>query len=133
MAPRHATAATDGRMSDSIGDAGEGQRPGGLVGEHLERPEQHRDEQQDRDQPQRRRLQEPRQPDDGHRRQREVAAAESVVHRADGTRDVHRGRALTSGPASPATQASSSSRGRVFRTFAGSTQARRAWLMPQRT
>ena len=102
----------DGRQDERLdGDAGQGQRRVALVGEHLERPEQHRDEQQDRDQPQRRRLHEPRQPDDGHRRQREVAAAESVVHRPDGTRDVHHGRALTSGPASRRPRRSSSVEG----------------------
>ena len=127
MAPRQPTAATDGRMSASIGTPADWLGRGDLVGEHLERPEEHRDEQQDRDDPDRRRLRQPRQAHDGHRQEREVATARPVLHRGDGTRAGH------VRPGFPPAQASSASRSRVFTTSPGRTHARRAWLTPQRT
>ena len=114
-------------MSDSIGTpiAGFGRRR--LVGEDLQRPEQDGPEQEDGHGPDGRRLEQPGQADEHHGRDDEVAPGQSNVHRRDGTRDRHTRSGL------PATQASRSARDRVLTTCLGSTQARRAWLMPQLT
>ena len=98
-----------------------------LVGQDLERAQQHRPEEGRGDQPDRGRLEQPRQPDDGHGDERKVVLGRAVVHRGDGTRSVH----TRSGFA--AVQARRSARERVLSTSAGVTHARRAWLIPQRT
>ena len=51
----------------------------GLVGEDLERPQEHGAEQQDGDQPDQRRFDQARQPDQGHGHDGEVAMRRSIV------------------------------------------------------
>ena len=84
-----------------------------LVGQDLEGPEQHRAEERRRDDPDERRLEQPRQPDDGDRDEGQVAARRAIVHRRDGTRAVH------TRPGLPAAQASRSARDRVLTTTSG--------------
>ena len=120
-----------GRISDSIGTPA---RSGGRirVGQHLERAEEHRHRAA------------------GPRRARRPAARAAATARRSSTAASARSRGPVrssiagmvretgswsrrpSARLRPATQASRSARERVFSTFAGSTQARRAWLTPQR-
>ena len=72
----------DGRQDDRLDRHAEpGLDRGRLVVEDLERAEEHRAEQGAGRDPDERRFEEPRQPDDGDRDQRKVAAGEALVHR----------------------------------------------------
>ena len=127
MAPRQATAATDGRMSDSIGTPNQACDGCDLVVRTWSVPSSIAPSSAAATSQMTRRLEQPRQADDGDRHEREVAPGRAVVHRRDGTRRAH----TRSGFA--AAQASRSARDRVLSTSAGVTHARRAWLIPQRT
>ena len=100
MAPRQATAATDGRMSDSIGTPAGAASARRSSASTWSVPNEHRAEQEDRDEPDA-----PAARSAATARRSSTAArarsrrAQPVVHRRDGTRDVHRGRLVTRGPA----------------------------------